>query len=76
MGRAHALIYRLLVTFSTPFSRALYFLDAKGIKHGTYGLCYDDGGCERRLGYDTGPELTEWLTRTHILFSIGTRLAY
>lgn len=61
-----------LISFSTPFINSIYFLYASQIRYGAFGYCVDSSGCIKPvLGY-SGPGLTEWLTRTHIMYGLGT----
>ena len=61
----------LLTALSTPLIKGIYFLRADEVKFGTFGYCEPNGCTPRHVGYDRGPEVTEWITRTHILFPIG-----
>ncbi|OCF57830.1 hypothetical protein L486_05295 [Kwoniella mangroviensis CBS 10435] len=68
-----------LVTFSTPYIKSIYFLTVltPELYFGTYGYCPSDtSGPEDcvgpQLGYERpGGEITEWLTRTMILFGLA-----
>jgi hypothetical protein len=62
----------LLTAFSTPYIHSIYFLENQHeVRYGAFGYCEPTGCIGSTVGYDTGPEVVEWITRTHILFPIG-----
>jgi len=67
----------ILTTFSTPYIKTIFFVRTEeGTEYGSFGYCTPGGCTAKSVGYDNGPEVTEWLTRTQLLFGIGesTRL--
>jgi len=66
------LIRSVLTTFSTPYIKSIYFLRTEeGAKYGSFGYCQESACTGKVVGYDNGPEVTEWLTKTQVLFGIG-----
>jgi hypothetical protein len=50
----------------------IFFLETEeGTKYGSFGYCEATNCTNKRVGYDNGPEITEWLTKTQVLFGIG-----
>ncbi len=68
-------ILLLLVTFSTPFIRSIYFLRQDSIRYGLYGWCDETTGyCFRRYGYAWGDKLVDWLLKgSQVLVPLGGR---
>ncbi|EIW65637.1 hypothetical protein TREMEDRAFT_66360 [Tremella mesenterica DSM 1558] len=62
-----------LVTFSTPYNKSIYFLRTPNpsIHFGALGYCPPTSECIKRVGYSTGSEVTEWLTRAQVLYAVG-----
>ncbi|WVQ79568.1 hypothetical protein IAT38_001667 [Cryptococcus sp. DSM 104549] len=71
----------ILTTFSSPFIKPIYFLEAPSddnastpdTRFGTFGYCSDPGGCTgTSVGYEwEGGEIVEWMTKTGILFGFA-----
>jgi len=77
-----------LVSLSTPIIKQITFLNTPTERYGAFGYCSTSAsstpglpglggaeGCVRSTGYSTGPEITEWMTRTAALFPLGQSLS-
>ncbi|KAL1949570.1 hypothetical protein VTO73DRAFT_8451 [Trametes versicolor] len=79
MANLAAIVLLVLVTFSTPFIGAFYFLRtdfAGGIKFGLLGFCNDlTGTCTAKaLGYHHEPQITNPLTTVLVLYPVAAGL--
>ncbi|GBE87912.1 hypothetical protein SCP_1201370 [Sparassis crispa] len=76
-----ATVLQILVTFSTPFIRVIYFLETLafgGVRFGLWGYCYlSDNVCSpKSLGYTLKPEFSEAvLMQTLILIPISAGIS-
>ncbi|KAI0367953.1 hypothetical protein BV20DRAFT_1023327 [Pilatotrama ljubarskyi] len=74
-----ALTLLVLVTFSTPFIQALYFLESSvsgGVKFGLFGFCFEltETCIPKELGYHHNPELMAPLTTVLVLYPVAAGL--
>jgi hypothetical protein len=73
-------LHRSLATFSTPFSRHIYFVRAAEsygeVRFGGFGWCnVSTGECwGPRVGYHYDPQVTVWLTGAEVTIGIGTHV--
>ncbi|KAI0359777.1 hypothetical protein OH77DRAFT_1419103 [Trametes cingulata] len=79
MATVAALTLLVLVTFSTPFIQALYFLRSEvsgGVKFGLFGFCFEltETCIPKELGYHHEPELMPPLTTVLILYPVSAAL--
>ncbi|KAI0325294.1 pali-domain-containing protein [Cubamyces sp. BRFM 1775] len=79
MATAAQLALLVLVTFSTPFIKALYFLrtDSEGgVRFGLLGFCFDLLGIctPKEIGYKHEPEIVDRLSTVLVLYPVAAGL--
>ena len=63
-GLTHPFRNSLLVTFSTPYIRSIYFLSQSSIRYGTFGWCDTSNAyCLTQFGYRWEPQVIQWLVK-------------
>lgn len=71
-SRSDSLSSSLLITFSAPFIRGIYFLRAQSTNFGAFGFVQPSSGITSpsELGYEFGTQVLAALTRSMILWGI------
>lgn len=63
--------FSILITFSAPFIRTIYFLRAEDVNFGAFGWASPDFKSDQVLGYEFGTQVLKPLTESMILWGIG-----
>ncbi|ORY32173.1 hypothetical protein BCR39DRAFT_493143 [Naematelia encephala] len=74
ISSSSATILLFLTSFSAPYINSIYFLltpSPDNLRLGGFGYCSLKSCTTSMIGYDVGPEMIQWLTRTHILFPLA-----
>ncbi|KIJ52393.1 hypothetical protein M422DRAFT_26015 [Sphaerobolus stellatus SS14] len=69
-----AFVLLVLIVFSAPFIKSLFFLRAHTpdvVDFGMWGFCIGNTCTPKTLGYERNPEIIVWLTKVLVFFPIA-----